>query len=342
MTQVQKASFLSYKYSPLDVSEIAIYKYDCILKYKHLTEQEGWSSKKAINFIGVKRSTLFNWLKKFNNKCGTLKMKTTELENKSRRPHNFRQTKVITHVLISHIFAIRQAKPMFGKEKIKRILEQEGITVSVSTVGRVLKYLMDKRKIQNIHSTIKRKSSYLKSAKRVRYAQRIGKQKPNNPGELIQIDHMVLNLYNGLRIKEFRAVDPTTRICISRIYSSANAINAREFLKEVIYELDFPIKSIQVDGGSEFMGEFEEYCEEQGIKLYVLPPRSPKMNGYVERANETYRYEFWNVYEIPDTIEETRKLLKKYEREYNCERMHQGLNYLTPMEYYYKLKEKSA
>lgn len=42
---------------------------------------------------------------------------------------------------------------------------------------------------------------------------------------------------------------------------------------------------------------------------------------------------FWNVYEIPDTIEEARKLLKKYEYKYNCERMHQSLNYLTPMEY---------
>ena len=153
---------------------------------------------------------------------------------------------------------------------------------------------------------------------------------------------MVLNLYNGLKIKEFRAVDPTTRISISRIYSSANAVYAREFLKEVIFELDFPIKSIQVDGGSEFMAEFEEYCEEQGIKLYVLPPRSPKMNGYVERTNETYRYEFWNVYELPDTIEEVRKLHRKYERKYNCERMHQSLNYLTPMDYYYTLKEKAA
>mgnify|MGYP004573017245 CR=1 FL=1 len=43
------------------------------------------------------------------------------------------------------------------------------------------------------------------------------------------------------------------------------------------------------------MGEFEDYCEQEQIKLYVLPPRSPKMNCYVERANETYRYEFWNV-----------------------------------------------
>lgn len=337
MTQVKKASFLSYKYSPLKLSEQATYKYDCIVKYKTL-RKEGWSSKKAIDFLGVKRSTFFNWLKKFNNKEGSIKMKTTELENKSCRPHNFRCSKIISPYLVSHILRIRQAEPMYGKEKIKRLLEKEGVYVSVSTVGRVLKYLMDKGKIQNI-KTLKSKNQGYRKAQRKRYAERIGKQKPQNPGELIQIDHMVLNLYNGLKIKEFRAIDPTTKISISRIYSSANAVNAREFLKEVIYELEFPIKSIQVDGGSEFMAEFEDYCEEQGIKLYVLPPRSPKMNGYVERANETYRYEFWNVYEIPDTIEETRKLLRKFEYKYNCERMHQSLNYLTPMEYYYKLKE---
>ena len=83
-----------------------------------------------------------------------------------------------------------------------------------------------------------------------------------------------------------------------------------------------------------------DYCKDEGIKLYVLPPRSPKMNCYVERTNETYRYEFWNVYEIPDTIEETRKLLRKFEYDYNFKRPHQSLNYLTPMEYYNKMIEK--
>lgn len=341
MTQVKNVWKLSLKYSPFNITDEAKYRYDCIVKYRKLKE-EGWSSQKAIEFLGIRRSTFFYWLNKFNKKSGTLKMKTAELENKSCRPHNFRKTKVITHTLISHILKIRQAEPMYGKEKIKRELEKDNIYVSVSTVGRVLTYLINKGKIQNIKLLKKKSAARREREKRRRYAERIRKQKPENPGELIQIDHMVLNLYNGLRIKEFRAVDPTTRISISRIYSSANAINAREFLKEVIFELDFPIKSIQVDGGSEFMGEFEEYCEEQGIKLYVLPPRSPKMNAYVERTNETYRYEFWNIYEIPDTIEETRKLHRKYERKYNCERMHQSLNYLTPMEYYYKLKENVA
>lgn len=332
---------LKFNYRPMNLSKEACYRYECLIKYKKLREK-GFSEKEALDFLNLKRSTFFLWQKKYRNQCGTMKMKTTGLENKSRRPHNIRQANVITQTLVSHVLEIRQAEPMYGKEKIKRKLEKDGVFVSVSTVGRILKYLMDKGKIQNIKLMKKKTSTVREREKRKRYAERIRKQKPEKPGQLVQIDHMVLNLYNGLHIKEFRAVDPITRISISRIYSSANAINAREFLKEVIFELDFPIESIQVDGGSEFMAEFEDYCEEMGIKLYVLPPRSPKMNGFVERANETYRYEFWNVYEIPDTIEEARKLLKKYERKYNCERMHQSLNYLTPMEYYYTLKEKVA
>ena len=332
---------LKFNYRPMNLSKEACYRYECLIKYKKLREK-GFSEKEALDFLNLKRSTFFLWQKKYRNQCGTMKMKTPGLENNSRRPHNIRQANVITQTQVSNVLEIRQAEPMYGKEKIKRELEKDGVFVSVSTVGRILKYLMDKGKIQNIKLMKKKTSTVRERERRKRYAERIRKQKPEKPGQLVQIDHMVLNLYNGLHIKEFRAVDPITRISISRIYSSANAINAREFLKEVIFELDFPIESIQVDGGSEFMAEFEDYCEEMGIKLYVLPPRSPKMNGFVERANETYRYEFWNVYEIPDTIEEARKLLKKYERKYNCERMHQSLNYLTPMEYYYTLKEKVA
>ena len=85
------------------------------------------------------------------------------------------------------------------------------------------------------------------------------------------------------------------------------------------------------------------------VQFYTIPQhtisvtaKKLKMNRYVEKANETYRYEFWNVYELPDTIEEVRKLHRKYERKYNCERMHQSLNYLTPIDYYYTLKEKAA
>ena len=36
-------------------------------------------------------------------------------------------------------------------------------------------------------------------------------------------------------------------------------------------------QSVQVDGGSEFQGEFEEAAQELGLKVYVLPPRQPRL-----------------------------------------------------------------
>jgi putative transposase len=49
------------------------------------------------------------------------------------------------------------------------------------------------------------------------------------------------------------------------------------------------IAFVRVDGGSEFMAEFETACAAKAIPLYILPPRSPKLNGAVERCNGAWR-----------------------------------------------------
>ncbi len=60
------------------------------------------------------------------------------------------------------------------------------------------------------------------------------------------------------------------------------------------------VQAIQVDGGSEFTRVFETACAEHGIALSVLPRRSPKLNGWVERLNGTARREFWECYDGGD------------------------------------------
>ena len=76
---------------------------------------------------------------------------------------------------------------------------------------------------------------------------------------------------------------PTTRIKQSYCYATPSSKNAKDFLiNHLIPTLPFNIKSIQVDGGSEFRKHFEEACKELNIKLYVLPPYSPKQNGRIE------------------------------------------------------------
>ena len=97
--------------------------------------------------------------------------------------------------------------------------------------------------------------------------------------------------------------------------------------------LPFAVKAIQVDGGSEFMAEFEAACAEQGLALFVLPPRSPKLNGRVERRNGTARREFWELYDGDLELPPLQAALRAWEEDYNHERPHQALGYLTPAEH---------
>jgi len=92
----------------------------------------------------------------------------------------------------------------------------------------------------------------------------------------------------------------------------------------------FPIRSIQVYGGSEFMAEFEDRCKNSNIELYVLPPRPPKFNGRVERRNGTARYEFYSLYNGSHNLERVRRFIKKFMHLYNTFRPHQALQYQTP------------
>ncbi len=73
--------------------------------------------------------------------------------------------------------------------------------------------------------------------------------------------------------------------------------------------MPFPVKAIQVDGGSEFEATFEEECQKRGIRLFVLPARSPKLNGAVERAHRTHTKEFYEVAESSFGIAELRTQL---------------------------------
>ncbi len=87
------------------------------------------------------------------------------------------------------------------------------------------------------------------------------------------------------------------------------------------------------NGGSEFQDVFERECQKRGIKLFVLPPRSPKLNGHVERAQRTHTEEFYEVTDSSFEIVELNRALLEWEKVYNTIRPHQALGYLTPLEF---------
>ena len=74
-------------------------------------------------------------------------------------------------------------------------------------------------------------------------------------------------------------------------------------------------------------------CRQRGLRLFVLPPRSPKLNGQVERAHRTPTEEFYEVTPCALSITELNRELQAWERTYNTVRPHQALGYLTPQQF---------
>ncbi len=124
------------------------------------------------------------------------------------------------------------------------------------------------------------------------------------------------------------------------VYGRATAGTARDFLDTVIERMPGPVKAIQVDGGSEFRAEFEAACEQKGLRLFVLPPRSPKLNGCLERAQRTHKEELYQLVDPPDSLSQLRTQLLQQEQRYNTYRPHQALGHLTPQEWLLAFTER--
>ena len=86
-------------------------------------------------------------------------------------------------------------------------------------------------------------------------------------------------------------------------------------------------------GARSFAARFEGECQRRDIRLFVLPPRSPKLNGCVERAHRTHTEEFYEVVDLPLEIPALNQALLAWEQVYNTIRPHQALGYLTPQQY---------
>ena len=113
----------------------------------------------------------------------------------------------------------------------------------------------------------------------------------------------------------------------------ATATAAAEVLDALAARMPFKVRAISVDNGAEFMAEFEQACATRGIRLFVLPPRSPKLHGTVERANRTHTEEFYELTDAETGLASLQAALRDWETVYNTVRPHQSLGYLTPAEY---------
>jgi len=319
-------------FTKIEYSQVALERKKKLDLYDKL-EVEGCSQETSLEAIKCSRATLFRHKKRY---------KTTGLyglEKKNRRPSNVKMPQWSLE-LENLVCKVRNENYFFGKLRLADVLKQKyKVIVSESTIGRILVKLLKQGRIRPVSyytsTHIPKKRIFTTHAQRITPG-----AKSKQPGELIQIDHTTVQLDSGKTIKQFSAICPFTRILVCKAYQQATSLNATDFLDFVRQQLSFPIISIQVDGGSEFMSHFEKACETHLIPLFVLPPRSPKINGSVERSNRTVKEEFYSQYNSGYNLKIINYHLQNWLFYYNNRRPHTSLQCSPPLEYYLVWRSK--
>jgi len=153
------------------------------------------------------------------------------------------------------------------------------------------------------------------------------------PSDLVQVDTLALRPVPGVVLKQFTARDAISRWDVLEAHARASSRVAAQFPETLLSRMPFPVRALQVDGGSEFAVAFEDACQQRGLKLFVLPPRSPRLNGAVEHAQRTHTEEFYEITPSSFQIALLNQELLHWERTYSTVRPHQALGYRTPQEF---------
>src|SRR5712692_529690 len=300
------------------------------LKWMEYYAQHGENARLTCRHFDISAQTFYRWRRRYDPR----ELRT--LEERSRRPRRRRQP-TWSAALAAAVRALRTQYPRWGKDKLVVLLRRQGRRVSTSMVGRILTHL---RQRGLLVAPLGRRISARKARPPRPYAIR----KPPGyavqaPGDLIHVDPLDVHPLPGVTLKHFSARDMVSRWDVVEVHQRATARAAAHFLDTLQQRMPFPIRALQVDGGSEFQASFETECQRRQIRLFVLPPRSPKLNGQVERANRTHTEEFYEVEELEWTVPAVNAQLRRWERTYNTVRPHQALGQRTPAEFLHRLAQ---
>jgi hypothetical protein len=307
--RAMKTLISSLKYESSDPAQFRFHVLEHGVKY-------GVAS--AVSAFGVSRRSYFRWKKQLSTRA-----RLADLVPISTRPKRTRRM-IVDDRLVLFIKELRNEYGRVGKNKLKVLLDAYASSLGIPSyspgkIGKIVKrynYFFEKTK----------------HTKRLRFQRERVKYAPKivTPGYLeIDCVHVIVS---SQKIIFVTIIDLATKIAYAEAVKTASAINTANTLTHFISLHKIHVHTIQSDNGSEFLGEFHSYVEGLGIKHLFSYPRSPRINGVIERFNRTFQEEhvertreYWCD---PETATEK---LTKYLEWYNFVRPHASLNYQTPM-----------
>ena len=167
---------------------------------------------------------------------------------------------------------------------------------------------------------------------------------PDQPNQVWSVDFMSDTLVDGRRFRLFNVMDDFNRESLAiEVDTSLPSLRVIRVLEKLIKQRGKPA-NIRCDNGPEFIShKLEEWCshEDRRITIQFIQPGKPTQNAYIERKNGSIRRELLNAY-LFYSLADVRLLSEAWRVDYNTERPHKSLGYLSPVtfvEQHYKSSE---
>ncbi len=270
---------------------------------------------KTCRHFGISRRAFYKWKQRFD------QLGVAGLCDRPRTPR--RSPTAIPREVVSKILYLRE-RYHFGPSKIASYLHRfHAITVAVSSVHRILR----RHGVNRLPGNQKYRP----------HKQRWQRYEKPQPGHRVQVDVKFLERIPGTqkRFYQFTAIDDCTRIRVLKVYDTCSQATAIRFVGDVVRRLPFRVHVVQTDNGAEFQSRFHWYLESLDIRHVYIRPRTPHLNGKVERSHRVDDQEFYQLLDrdgIADDIHLFNDKLREWEDYYNYHRPHGALDGQTPYE----------
>ncbi len=212
-----------------------------------------------------------------------------------------------------------QKKRRYGCRRLHVLLRREGLTINHKRTERIYR-------AEGLQLSIRRR-------KKLASLLRIEIPKPTHRNHIWSMDFMRDALASGRTIKVLAIVDEYTRKCFRiEVDTSINGVRVVRVLNEIAQVEGLP-EIIIIDNGPEFIGKaLDAWAYQRGVKLAFITPGKPVENAYIESFNGRFRDECLNENWFM-TLEQAREIVEAWRVDYNTERPHSSLEYMTPEEF---------
>jgi transposase InsO family protein len=292
--------------------------------------------KELCEFFDISKKTLYKWRNRYeesSNDPKSLLNRSTAPKTSPRKPPKWLERTVVS---------IRD-RLGYSSLHISAYLKRKGV-VNPNTGKPVSEY-----GIRCIFDRYRRGAKYEKVDKEE--AERYEKE---NPGELAHIDIKKLPNVEGedpsKKKYQHALTDDCTRIPYVEVLPDKKSKTAADFLERATdwfdEKLDVQFEAVLSDNGKEYTYHtksgrkkhtFERRCKKLDIKHRRTQVARPQTNGKVERFFRTLDDELHDKYHF-DSHKDREMALKDYLRKFIDQRMHFGINGLTPREKLQKVR----